>query len=111
MLAVAGALNILGGLTALNEADYLVNQVLYSDLETWGWIFLVWGAVQLLAGILTFGTGLVGPYIGVAVAGIACVLWFFLVFAAPIPALIGIAINASVIYGLSRRVVEIEPSA
>jgi hypothetical protein len=33
---------------------------------------------------------------------IAMVLWFAMIFAAPFPALVGLAINATIIYGLTR---------
>ena len=41
------------------------------------------------------------PMLGVAVAGIGAIIWFFFLFAAPWAALLGAFLNLSVVYGLT----------
>ena len=45
------------GIVAVVNSDYLVNELLFSNLDAWGWFFIVYGAIQCAVGV------------GVAVAG------------------------------------------
>ena len=42
-----------------------------------------------------------GNYVGVMVAGIATILWFFMIFSAPWAAVIGVLLNILIVYGLT----------
>src|SRR3954462_11308051 len=54
MLAVVGGINIVQGLAALLDDNYFVvkngDQLLLTGFNTWGWVMLVWGLLQLAAG-------------------------------------------------------------
>jgi hypothetical protein len=52
MLLILGTLNIIYGIGALDDANVLVNdtRLVFSDLNTYGWILILLGAVQLGAG-------------------------------------------------------------
>jgi hypothetical protein len=102
MLLVSGFINAMHGYIAIAESDYLVNQLYFENLDVWGWVFLGFGALQLLAGGMSLAMRTLGPIIGVTLASIAMILWFAMIFAAPFPALVGIAINGTIIYGLTR---------
>ena len=102
MLLVAGVLHLMVGSIAVWESDWVVAQVTFGNLEAWGWSYMVWGAMLVLAGGLSLAQRSLGPLVGVVLAGFSMVLWFGFIFAAPFAALIGIAINGSVIYGLTR---------
>lgn len=69
-LGIAGVLNLVWGIAALSNKSYFVQDgLLWSHLNTWGWIMIVVGAVQLA------GAGLVAARVGVGVviaAGLAC---------------------------------------
>lgn len=101
LLMVAGAFNILHGLVALNESSYLVNEVLFANMDAWGWTFLIWGAVQVLAGAFATTGSVVARGTGIGMAMFACMLWFLMIFAAPFAAIIGIAVNVMIVYGLT----------
>ncbi len=101
LLIMLGAFNVMHGLVALNNDDFLINQYLYDNLTFWGWAFLVWGALQVIAGALALVGGAGGRILGVTLSMVAAVLWFFFVFASPFSALIGIVVNVMVIYGLT----------
>lgn len=102
MLLVSGFLNGMHGYIAVAESDYIVNQLFFENLDVWGWVFMGFGALQLLAGAMSLAMRTIGPVIGISLASIAMVLWFAMIFAAPFPALVGLAINATIIYGLTR---------
>src|SRR4051812_37555458 len=102
LLMIAGGLNFINGLQALNNKEYFVpNRIIYDNLTFWGWVFVIYGIVQLFAGIAAVGGRISGNYVGVLVAGCAVVLWFFMIFSAPWAALIGVTLNSLVIYGLT----------
>jgi hypothetical protein len=100
-LVVAGSFNVINGITAIHRSKYYVNEMLFSSLSTWGWIILVFGIIQLLAGYLVFARSDAGNLLGVAAAVIAAVLWFFFLFASPFGALLALIMNGLVIYGLT----------
>jgi len=101
MLIVAGLINAVNGYTLLEHKSYYTSQVVYSHLNFWGWLFLIWGVVQVLAGVLAWAGRTTGIVIGIAVAGIAMVLWFFMIFSAPFAALVGVGLNMVVMYALT----------
>jgi hypothetical protein len=100
-LIVAGSFNLVEGITAVHKGNYLANAVLFSSVSTWGWIILIVGIVQLIAGFMVFSGNPTGNTLGVCVAMFAAFIWFFFLFATPIGALIGVIINGLVIYGLT----------
>jgi hypothetical protein len=105
LLAIVGAFNILHGYVALENSEFLVSQYVYDNLDFWGWAFLIWGGLQVLAGIVTLAstTSTFGPLLGTMLATVGAVMWFFMIFAAPTAALIGIVVNLVIIYGLVAK--------
>lgn len=104
MLVVVGAINIVNGLTLLDEPAFITGQFLYQDITFWGWALLVWGVLQAVAGVLSFGvTSTAGPAIGIGLAAVGMVIWTLLLFTTPYGALVGIAINGLIVYGMTAR--------
>jgi len=73
LLLIAGTLNILYGIGALDNANIFVNdkRFILDDLNTLGWVLIVLGIIQLTGGVSlmagsTFGrvVGLVGASLG-----------------------------------------------
>src|SRR4051794_15471099 len=80
LLLVAGGFNFVNGYTLLEHKSYLQTQnVIYDNLNFWGWAFLVWGTLQALAGALVLARRTLGAAIGVGLAMTACILWFFMI--------------------------------
>jgi hypothetical protein len=101
-LVVLGAVNVINGFTAIQHSSYYRTDIVYNNLTFWGWMFLIWGALQLVAGALVFGRSTMGYYLGVSLALVAAILWFFMIFAAPMPALAGILLSMAVLFALTR---------
>ncbi len=101
VLVIAGGLNIINGFAAINHGSYYSGQIQFGSLKTWGWIMLIAGIAQLAAGLMVFARNIYGYYIGVVVAMLGVFVWFFLMFSAPIPALIAVITNFLIMYGLT----------
>jgi hypothetical protein len=101
-LVIAGAFNIVSGATAVHRSNSVDGAAfLFSSAHTWGWILLIIGVVQLVAGWLVFTGSSSGYTLGMVIAMVAAFIWFFFVFAAPTAMLVGVILNGLVIYGLS----------
>ena len=74
LLLIAGTLNVIYGIAAVGNADFFDNtQYLFSNLDTWGWITIVVGVIQLAAGLSLAGGNVFGRVIGIFGAGIGAV--------------------------------------
>jgi hypothetical protein len=108
MIIVAGFLNLVDGLWALDVSDSAavsdeVEELLwYNDnLETWGWIYTVVGLALILVGVGVFTRSNLARWIGVGAASVSMVVNMMWVFVYPIPALIHVVVAGMVIYGLT----------
>jgi hypothetical protein len=109
MIMLSGAVTIVQGLWALDHKDSVesvrvASQLSYANLETWGWIMLVWGVIAFLAGIAVFAQKEWGRWIGIVATAISIVLAFFWVFAFPLAAFTIIFIDVLVLYALFTQV-------
>jgi hypothetical protein len=96
LLLVLGAFNLIDGFMLLDRSELFADAYVFSNASTWGWILIVFGVCQFVAGaMLARGSG--GRTMALTLAGIGMVLWFMLLFTFPFASLIGTAINFSVI--------------
>jgi hypothetical protein len=102
VLVVLGAVNVINGFTAIQHSSYYRTDIVYNNFTFWGWMFLIWGVLQLVAGALVFARSTTGYFLGVSLALVAAILWFFMIFAAPMPALAGILLSMAVLFALTR---------
>jgi hypothetical protein len=75
LLLIAGTLNIIYGIAAIGDANFFADQTRYvfSNLNTWGWITLLLGILELTAGFSLVGGGTYGRIIGIAAATIGAI--------------------------------------
>lgn len=99
-LVVAGFFNVIDGFTVIHKSNYVVNQFLFANPSFWGWVLVIVGIVQIVAGVMVFGRNPTGYTLGLGVAGLAIVAWFFFIFVSPVGSLIALIANGLVIYGL-----------
>jgi hypothetical protein len=100
MLALVGCFNIIQGISAIANSDYLTNQLLFSNLHAWGWFFLVWGAVQVCAGFAIYAGSGWAAVVGIVSAfgnAIAQLSW---ARAYPVWAVCAIVLDVLIIYAL-----------
>jgi hypothetical protein len=109
MVMLSGAVTIVQGLWALDHKDSaasraVATQLSYANLETWGWIMLIWGVIAFVAGIAVFAQKEWGRWVGIVASAISIVLAFFWVFAFPLAAFTVIFIDLLVLYALFTQV-------
>lgn len=104
LFVISGCGNLIWGLGALGKKAYLPeNGLLFSTVNTWGWIAVVWGVVVLVGAILLLSRSEAGPPAGIVLAAISAVFWLFVLPVLPIFALTAIFLDVLVIYGLAAH--------
>ena len=75
LLLIAGTLNIIYGIGALDSANIFANDTRYifTDLNTMGWVLIVLGAVQLTGGFSLLAGNTYGRVIGLVGAGLGAI--------------------------------------
>jgi hypothetical protein len=75
LLVIAGTLNIIYGIAAISDANFFVDQTRYvfSSLNTWGWITLILGVIQLTGGFSLLAGNIYGRVIGITAASIGAI--------------------------------------
>jgi len=101
LLLLVGAFNVIHGLVAIDRSSYLVNDVLFSTLPTWGWFFLIWGIIQACAAFSVFAGTSWGPVVGIFTAFINAVAQLAWINTNSTWSFIVILIDVLVIYGLT----------
>jgi len=101
---IVGGYNALSGIAALSDDDTLAAQatkVLYGiDLTFWGWLWLLVGALQILAGVLVLRRNEWGRALAVTIAGLSALITVFVIFVFPLWAIAVLTLDALVLYGL-----------
>lgn len=103
MFVVAASLNIIWGIAAVSSSHFFVAGATFilSDLNTWGWVAIAFGCVELLAALSISRGGEFGRWFGIFVAGLAAVVAMMMIPAYPFWSLTLVAIDVLVIYGLA----------
>ena len=100
-LLVVGAANLVNGYTAIQHSGYFTRHIVYSNLEFWGWTFVIWGGLQAISGIGILLHQRWARGLGVGLAATSTVLWMFMIFAAPFAAFASALLSILVLVGLT----------
>jgi hypothetical protein len=75
LLLIAGTLNIIYGIGALDDANIFVNEKRYilTNLNTMGWVLIVLGVIQLAGGFSLMAGNTFGRVIGIIGAGLGAI--------------------------------------
>lgn len=103
MLAFAGVMNMVHGITALANSRFFTADAVYvfGDVRTWGWIMLVFGVVELLAAASVWQGGEFGRWVGIVIAGLNTVAHVGTMQAYPFWSIVIIAFDVLIIYALA----------
>jgi hypothetical protein len=101
-LLIAGCMNVIWGIVALdNKSAFVEGGLVWSNLNTWGWVAIVAGGVQILAGLLV----LAGRFAGRWLAGIMALVGLFMNFlsagAYPLWSVIALVANGLVLWAVT----------
>jgi hypothetical protein len=102
MLALVGILNIVYGIAAIGDSTFFTANAKYviTDLNTWGWVVLVVGAIQFLAAFAIWSGAELGRWVGIISAACNAIVQMFFIPAFPLLSVTLFAVDVLVIYGL-----------
>jgi hypothetical protein len=102
MLGLAGVWNVLEGLLAIGNSRVYVGEqkFIFSDLQTWGWIVLILGALLLVAAFAIPAGKQWARYFGIFAAGINMIGQLAIIHANPWWAMAMFTVDVLIIYGL-----------
>jgi hypothetical protein len=105
ILLIAGVLNIVWGIAAISDSKFFVQDTKYilSGLHGWGWITLVLGAAQILAGFSLYGGGLYGRVFALGTAGLGAIAALMSIPAYPFWSLAIFALDIIIIQQVATR--------
>jgi hypothetical protein len=105
MLLIAGVLNVIYGIAAIGDSKFFINDSKYilSNLNTWGWITLIIGVIQLLAAFSLWSGNLYGRIIGIGAAGLSAIAALLSIPAYPFWSLAIFAIDIVIIHQIATR--------
>ncbi len=115
MLGLAGTWNILTGILAIGDSRVFVGEELFvfSNLNTWGWIMLLFGAAQVFAAVAVVKGSEFARWFGVGAAALNAIAQLHFVSAYPIWSIALFTIDILIIYGLvaygGKRLREVVP--
>ena len=103
MIIVLGVLNVIWGIAAIGRSSFFVSdtKIVFHDVKTWGWIMLFVGIIELLVGFGIFARNQAARWAGVLIAGLNLIAALASIRAYPFWALVVVAIDVLVIYGLT----------
>ena len=75
LLLIAGTLNIIYGIGALDDANIFVNdkRYIFTNLNTMGWVLIILGGIQLAGGFSLFAGNTFGRVIGIVGASLGAI--------------------------------------
>jgi|SRR5204862_3329668 len=100
MLILVGTFNIIDGIAAIGNSKYLANELLFANLDAWGWFFLIFGIVQVIAGFAVFGGATWAALVGIGTAFFNAIAQLSWAHAYPVWAIAAIVADVLIIYGL-----------
>lgn len=102
ILIVAGVMDILNALWALDSQDTAVDALFWdNNLEAWGWFYLIVGIVLVVTGAFIFRRAPWAMGVGIAVGCIGAILNIFWIFTFPLASILLVTLNLIVVYALT----------
>jgi uncharacterized membrane protein (DUF2068 family) len=100
---MAGILNVIYGIAAIDNANFFVADQKYilSDLSTWGWVMLILGVLQIFAAFSLWNGGTFGRWFGIAAASLNAIAALLSIPAYPFWSLAIFTLDILIIYGLA----------
>lgn len=104
LLSISGVLNIIWGIAAISESHFFIGEAHYilSGLNTWGWVTLILGVIELIAALSLFSGGGFGRWIGIFAAALVAIDSLMNIPAYPFWSLCVFALSVIVLYELAK---------
>jgi hypothetical protein len=103
LLSIAGVLNVIWGIAAISDSTFFVKDAAYviSGLNTWGWVTLIIGVLELAAVGSLFAGGGFGRWMGIFAAALSAIGSLLSIDAYPFWSLSVFALSIIIIYQLA----------
>ncbi len=100
MLFIGGVLNVIYGIAAIGDSKFFIQDQKYilSNLNTWGWVTLILGALMLVGAFSLWAGGLYGRFVAILAASLSAMASLLSIPAYPLWSLAIFAIDIIVIY-------------
>ena len=105
LLGISGVLNIIWGIAAVSESHFVTEtgaHYIFSSLNTWGWITLILGVLEILAAMSLFGGGEFGRWFGIFAASLVAIDALLDIRVLPFWSISVFALAVIVIYQLAK---------
>jgi hypothetical protein len=105
LLLLSGSLNVIYGIAAIGDSSFFVNDARYviGSLNTWGWITLFIGLIEVLAAGSLWRGGLFGRILGIVAASISAIAALLSIPAYPFWSLAIFALSIVIIHQISTH--------
>ncbi len=102
MIMIAGTLNVIYGIAAIGNAHFYVANARYvfGDLNTWGWVVVIIGAVQCCAALGIWAKAGWARWLGVVVASLNALVQLMFLPSYPLLSLALFAMDLLIVFGL-----------
>jgi len=102
LLLMVGTINTIEGIAAIGNAHFFTHNAHYvfASLNTWGWIVLCIGVIQLLVGLGVFARNQFSRWVGVIILSVNAVAQLLMAPAYPLWSLLIFTVDILAIYGL-----------
>ena len=105
LLMIAGVLNVIYGIAAIGDSSFFVNDARFilSNLNTWGWIALGIGLIQVIGAGSLWRGGLFGRILAIAGASLSAIAALLSIPAYPFWSLAIFAIDIVIIHQIAAH--------
>jgi uncharacterized membrane protein HdeD (DUF308 family) len=102
LLFVVGFFNVIDGTAAIAKSSVFIGSARYvvGDLRTWGWVALILGVLQVLAGLGVLAGNQFARWFAVAVIGLNTLGQMYFIPSYPFWSLMIIAVDVVALWGL-----------
>ena len=101
MTIVTGGLNAIDGLVALYRTSYFRDSFVFGNLRTWAVVYLVFGALQIAAGLAILARQGWGRWFALATVSVNAFVQLFTFDTYPVYAFAVIAYDVAIFYALT----------
>jgi hypothetical protein len=105
VIMIVAILNIIDGIAAISKSNFFVADARYvfSDLNTWGWIVLGLGVLQMVVGFGIWAGNQLARWTGIVIVSLNAVAQLLFIPAYPFWSLSIFALDVMVLYGLAAH--------
>lgn len=105
LILILGVFNAVWGYGALEKKELFdPSRLVYSNLEFWGWFFIIVGALQILTAVLLFARSGLGAIFAILGASMSAMIAFFALLANTDWALAILALDVIVIWSVAAHI-------